>query len=822
MRRPSSTLILFLVVSLLLSIVSNIASSIVPGWAQPYLWLAWPAVAILAVLAVFMEGRYRRLPDHNGRPNSEDSALDSAAGKLAAAVRGQWQAEIEVRGLLEPWPIEVHWSSPRNGDLLGASGSGQSARSAPAHSVLGPSVLGPSVLGPSVLGPSVLGPSVLGPSVLGPSVLGPSVPGPSAPGRLVSRVRRRGLRRVWHTRLDRKRTRAQDDFCGIVGFFEQLPQPQLLVLGDKGAGKTVLAMLLTTGLLARRRRRRPCGPVPVLLSLSSWNPTREHLAVWIEKRLLEEYPALGSPEFGPDAAARLVAEGRILPILDGLDEVAQGFHIAAIVGIERAVGGARPVVVTCRTPEYREAVRQGGRALSAFPIELEPVGVREAIEFLSHGAGEAVGRWARVFAQMRAHPQGHVAKALSAPLMVSLARSVHTDPARNPGELCDRVRLPDRAAIEHHLLEAFIPAVYTNHPQAWDGGARRSRPPRRYTVPQATRWLTFLARHQSALETRDLVWWRLCEAIPPRRLRWAGGLLLALADAVVCAAAVGLGAGWAGAAAGIGGALAYSMTMTLLIGPPGQPRQINRRIRGTRPRLGQELAMSFAVGLAVGVTIGLGVSPAAGFAVGMTAFILVGVVGGLAQWLNSPADAVMSPSPASVLRHDKYASIMRILAVEFGALLGTGYAASTAGGGHLNVGIGLAAGILGGFAAGLAAGKAGGVRGGLANCFSASAWGWFVLCRYWLALRGDLPWRLSAFLDDAHQRGVLRQSGAAHQFRHERLHDHLAGGRALRPAPMPDSPSTPAGGAAVVGLPAHDGSVAPGDAARIRGDQAMP
>jgi hypothetical protein len=30
------------------------------------------------------------------------------------------------------------------------------------------------------------------------------------------------------------------------------------------------------------------------------------------------------------------------------------------------------------------------------------------------------------------------------------------------------------------------------------------------------------------------------------------------------------------------------------------------------------------------------------------------------------------------------------------------------------------------------------------------------------------------FLDDAHERGVLRRSGAAHQFRHARLQQRLA------------------------------------------------
>ncbi|NEB95161.1 hypothetical protein [Streptomyces bauhiniae] len=59
-----------------------------------------------------------------------------------------------------------------------------------------------------------------------------------------------------------------------------------------------------------------------------------------------------------------------------------------------------------------------------------------------------------------------------------------------------------------------------------------------------------------------------------------------------------------------------------------------------------------------------------------------------------------------------------------------------------------------------------------------SAWGRFAVARVWLALTGRLPWRLMAFLEDAHRRGVLRRSGACFEFRHLRLQSHLAGGGA--------------------------------------------
>jgi hypothetical protein len=43
-----------------------------------------------------------------------------------------------------------------------------------------------------------------------------------------------------------------------------------VVLGEPAAGKSVVALLLTLGLL-------PDEPVPVLLTVSSWNPHQEDL-----------------------------------------------------------------------------------------------------------------------------------------------------------------------------------------------------------------------------------------------------------------------------------------------------------------------------------------------------------------------------------------------------------------------------------------------------------------------------------------------------------------------------------------------------------------
>ncbi|MEE4591342.1 hypothetical protein V2J94_05495 [Streptomyces sp. DSM 41524] len=71
--------------------------------------------------------------------------------------------------------------------------------------------------------------------------------------------------------------------------------------------------------------------------------------------------------------------------------------------------------------------------------------------------------------------------------------------------------------------------------------------------------------------------------------------------------------------------------------------------------------------------------------------------------------------------------------------------------------------------------------------FAVSAWGKFTIARLWLAATGRLPWRLMEFLEDACQRGALRQSGGVLSFRHRTLQDRLA-----PPPPGPPAPAPPA------------------------------
>ncbi|GII82282.1 SARP family transcriptional regulator [Sphaerisporangium siamense] len=655
--------------------------------------------------------------------------LDRAARELALAVTQQWTAEA-ARSLYRPKPVRVRWSS--TGRPITATAS----------------------------------------AVLGEARAGRA-----------ERVELRG------------------DLEELVAAFRRLPARQLVILGEPGAGKTVLATLLTLGLLDAPE---PGEPTPVLVPLSSWNPRRDHLHTWLARKLVEDYPGLANrTAYGPDAAARLVSTGRVMPVLDGLDETPPGLHALAIDALDQAIAGGRPLVVTCRSTEYEKAVQHGGAILArAAVVEIEPVDVDDAITYLTARRRLGDDRWNPVAEHLRAHPEGPLAAALSTSLMVDLTRGAYADPTGDPADLLDDVRFPGQAEIEEHLLDAFLPAAYRPRPPA--PGAP-PQPPSRYRPEQAERWLTFLAGHLRRRHTHDLAWWELADGLPRRTRGLVLGLPPALLSALTGYLAAGPGAGLVyGASFALAGVIANGR------GRRAGPVRVETRFRGTTGRF----LTRFAIGLTVGVGLGLGWSLP--LSVTLMLCAVFGLATGSHVWLDTPADATRASSPSAVLRQDRVATLSLTLStvLALGLFYATAYTFSgdvrlipVLGGVfdlELAVPAGVAAALLGrslfGRVGAVTYGLAGAAVGGqvmattstfafglvVGHLFglavalgvtSSRAWGAFTVTRVWLALTGRAPLRLIRFLDDAHRRGVLRQTGGVYQFRHARLQDHLANGR---------------------------------------------
>ncbi|MET7920359.1 NACHT domain-containing protein [Streptomyces avermitilis] len=412
------------------------------------------------------------------RAEADPVDVDKLLEQLAVAVRAQWDNEAEVRRVNDPYPLPVAWRAADDDLTEGWSQLEALARAWPG---------------------------------------GP----PGAPARWLA---------------DASGLAGRDAEIGQV-LSERVPTRRLVILGEPGAGKTVLLVRLLQDLIARRVAG---DPVPVLFSLASWDP-HQPLKDWMAGQLCRAHPGLttaapasvaltDTTDAGPsDLALYLLNAGRILPLFDGFDELPPARHATALDMLNRALPARQSVVLTSRTGPYRTALSRPGttvRLNGAAAIQLLPLKAEDAADYLRRDAGglhtPAAHRWNRVISQLDA--ASPVGQALATPLGVFLARTIYnprpdsaptSPPAPHPDELCDSTTYPDHSSINTHLFQAFIPAAYTPH---------QPHPPR-WTVEQAHRTFVFLAQFQQNQRagSPNLSWWEFSDVIPQRTNRLVGG-----------------------------------------------------------------------------------------------------------------------------------------------------------------------------------------------------------------------------------------------------------------------------------------------------------
>lgn len=415
----------------------------------------------------------------------------------------------------------------------------------------------------------------------------------------------------------------------------------------------------------------------------------------------------------------------------------------------------------------------------------------------------------------------------------------HHAPVGHPLELLDRSRFPAPAAIRAHLLDAFIPASYARHwtparpsrsRHRWTRGQAahfltflaRDLEHRQQGTTDLRWWdLPDAAPRILAGVTVGLV------AVPAGVVMpfgaWLGvGMLVGVAVAMIGrrwspptrsfnrGLAGGLIGSVLGSAFGLGmrfvlgihspaGYLVSGLALGLVPGFLGGFRAglaggIAASFVGAfvgEPEMGDSAPLVNSVGFAVaaacvvtlghsrhparglrwsplGILTGLGGGLVLGIAVtlqdGLLSGLLSGVVaaagGSFGAGLEAkPVEATVAADPQTILDQDRV----------------TFWTTAMAGGLAIGLAASLVVGSVLGSWRGALAGVADGLATGLAWGFLQARYGSFTLARWWLALRGHVPWRLMSFLADAHRRGVLRQVGATYQLRHAELQRRLAG-----------------------------------------------
>lgn len=494
------------------------------------------------------------------KPHTPAGAHDLAqiADQLAVAVGAQWEAEARARRVNNPYPLPVSWE--------------------PAD--------------PSVADDWD--------SLVTRATTGAGFPAPPAPGTWAATPR---------------------DLAGsgsLADVLTRVPTGRLVVLGEPGSGKTILMVRLVLDLLASRKAG---DRVPILASVASWNPANQDLRDLLYAQLVGDHPNLAGellPGTGAQAttlAAGLLDSRLIVPILDGLDEIPEKARGQAISRINDALRPGEQLVVTCRTQEYKDALKTPDGAevtLLAAAVQLRPLNPGDVRAYLcADAAGSAAkARWGPVLAVLgTAAPAG---QALSSPLMVGLARAIYNPrpgelvgELRGPAELCDQ-DLADRAAVERLLFDAFIPAAY------------RSNVTSQWNARQAEKWLTYLA---GQFRDTDIAWWQLRHSLIGHRFAPPAAV----------------------AAGGIGASVAVAVA------------------DGT--------SAGMADGTSAGIVIGIGVLAVAGFAAVIIAEILLGLALGKATPMPRGLETAASPR-ASLARNRRVAFVMYTAASLMGIAAG--------------------------------------------------------------------------------------------------------------------------------------------------------
>lgn len=443
----------------------------------------------------------------------------------------------------------------------------------------------------------------------------------------------------------------------IVEVFDQL-DGELLILGKPGSGKTTMLLELARTLLDQAERDDTL-PMPVVFHLSTWAATRRPIDAWLVDELHQRY------DIPKGIARRWVDDEKILPLLDGLDEVRREHRGACVEAInafrERPRQDLLRLVVASRAADYgglTTKLRLRGA------VQLRPLTAAQVDAYLVSAGGQLAGVRAAL-----AHDRA-LRRLARSPLLLSVMAIAYQGRSGTA--------LPTSGTVEERrdrLFEAYIDRMLTR------GRAARHRP--RYDRQHTVQWLAWLADalQQQAqtvfylerlrpdwLPTRALrrrhtlakmvgigvstgLAAGLVPGLPVMGVGLAFGLLSGLAEGLALWAAEGVTLGLvtavlSGLLSGLVLAMPFGLIAVVVFGlffglffgltsGLASREEVVDRLSWSLRDLRAELRLPVGCGAAVGLLFGAGAGAAVGLPFGLAAGAVTGVTAGIALGLSS-------------------------------------------------------------------------------------------------------------------------------------------------------------------------------------------
>ncbi len=568
---------------------------------------------------------------------------------------------------------------------------------------------------------------------------------------------------------------------------------RLVVLGDPGYGKTIAALTLVKHINAKGAKT-PGAPVAELFAPADWQRWRaEHpeasLAQWLGEQLMLTHPQLGIPI---EVARQLIDDELVLPILDGLDEIADVDDRRACAAAIDAYAGRgephRPFVLTCRTTDYQQlAPDLVGDDQRIELVGMQPDQIHQRLD------EQTAGRPAWMELRRRqAAGEPAIDELFESPLYLAIALQIYRD--GDPSEL---LTLPV-AQARGRLWELLL--------------ATNAEGYRGMTAAQVRASLAWLATGLRRINRQRFMLHELylLDSRPTKNLRAfriIGGMFFGLSFGLFSGLGAGVGVRLndglvlglpvkldVGLHVGLVGGLLFGMIFALSVLPrPSVPKPLRWRARVQHATTKDRIVSTLCFGLAVGLFFGLLFGLLFGSVTGLFWGLFIGLAGGLVSFASDllegevitadPPQRFAHATPDAVLNASRRNGLVvgLIVWLVFGLFFGLI-------GGLLNAllldaqleGVG---GLLGRLLGGLFAGiqwLSGGLFFGLVLGLTIGllvgldAWLYHHWLRWRLVAQNVLPARLPAFLEwcAEYDRGWLRITDA-YEFRHRELLDHL-------------------------------------------------
>ncbi|NER52464.1 MAG: NACHT domain-containing protein [Symploca sp. SIO1A3] len=540
---------------------------------------------------------------------------------------------------------------------------------------------------------------------------------------------------------------------------------QLLILGEPGAGKTTMMLELAKDLL-RRAIADKTEPIPVLLSLSSWKNPQQSIFDWLLGELKEKYG------IRQDLAGQWLEKNQLLPLLDGLDEVAPQHQQACAVKLNEwliAELEQRPcgVLICCRREEFEQVVQQPLSLYGA--IYVQPLTVRQIEDYFTEFDLQNV--WQTV------QQDKALQEILTKPLFLSMFGLVQI---QGKFSLSDWQSCFTSEGKIEYLLDTYWEAAMSreliiNPNEKQQGICSKTygkKPvPTRPAVRQALVFAAKMLRRESSTEL--LIEKMQPDALITQRQKWAYRLIFGLVYGLIFALIYWLAYGLIfGMAYGLIFALVDGLIVGLvygligglvaaLIGGIETIKPVEEITISMSHELRWKILRSLCQWLMVGLMVGLIIGPIIGRIVGLMVGLMVGLIYGLIKGLKADIKTRIKPNQGiknSVKNMVIISGITLIIALPFKFIIEY-FLANVVDSKDLLAIIGLFLAIL------------------IWSSFSQAggdAFSQHIALRFVLAWNRYAPLRYDLLLNYCTERLLLQRVGGRYRFMHKLLQDHFA------------------------------------------------